>query len=600
MNDRKKQVSKKEEPQGLLVVMRGLFKHVRIKLSLLIFIISLSIISSIANLFLPYLIQQSIDVIQKKGVIDRLLLNTILFFLFTILGAGLSMLNNYAMQILGIETMFGVRNKMFQHLQKLSFKYFNSKKTGKIISYLTNDVDAVQNLLTSGLVNIISQLFSLIGALIIMIVFSPLMSVSLLISVPLNLLIILPFTKRAKQKFKDIREAVSEMTAQTGQNVDGLRTIKSHATEKFMLDQYEKAVKHEREMNQAGAQLWSLIPAVNTFFIYVTVGATIIYGGYLFFMGNISVGIVFGYVLYMLLFFQPLGSLVNMFSNIQNAVVGGWRVLRLLETDPDMFEINKPIIMENVEGHISFKDVDFSYLENEEVIRNISIDVSPGERLAIVGPTGAGKTTLISLIPRFYDVKKGHIEIDGVNVKNFQFSSLRTNIGMVLQDNYLFSDTIIENIRYGKLGANDQEVIAAAKKAGAHPFIEMLPRGYNTKIGERGAILSIGQRQLIAFARTLLSDPPILILDEATSSVDAYSEILIQQSLENLLKDRTSIIIAHRLSTVVNSDTIIVMEEGKIIEKGNHGELLALNGLYKKLYDMQFAESEILNGKMEN
>nr|MDO8117730.1 ATP-binding cassette domain-containing protein [Candidatus Sigynarchaeota archaeon] len=301
---------------------------------------------------------------------------------------------------------------------------------------------------------------------------------------------------------------------------------------------------------------------------------------------------VFGYVLYLLLFFQPLGTIANMFASIQNASVGGARVLRLLGTEPDLKESPDAKETDVLQGNILFDNACFSYIDGEQVLDNLTLDIKRGERIAIVGPTGAGKTTLISLIPRFYDVNSGRILIDGVDVREYKFRTLRRNIGMVLQDNFLFAGSILENIRYGKLGASDEEVFEASKKAGAHPFINMLPDGYETLVGERGAVLSIGQRQLIAFARALLADPPILILDEATSSVDAYSEILIQQSLENLLKHRTSIIIAHRLSTIVNSDTIIVLVDGKVKQKGDHVSLMQdTGGLYHKLYSMQFAES---------
>jgi ABC-type multidrug transport system fused ATPase/permease subunit len=291
-----------------------------------------------------------------------------------------------------------------------------------------------------------------------------------------------------------------------------------------------------------------------------------------------------------MLFLGPIGTLSQFLSDVQNAVVGASRVLRLLSVQPDMHDPVQPVTTDAMKGEITFDHVSFGY-NDTEVLHDLVLDINPRERLAIVGPTGAGKTTLASLIPRFYDVKAGSIKIDGNDVRDFAMRELRKKIGLVLQDNFLFATSIMENIRYGKLDATDEDVMDAARKCGAHEFIMQLPKGYKTQVGERGAILSIGQRQLIAFARTLLIDPPILILDEATSAVDAYSEILIQRSLEKLLANRTSIIIAHRMSTVVNSDTILVLKDGNIVQKGNHQQLMQEDGLYRILYDLQFAES---------
>ncbi|MEX2684013.1 MAG: ABC transporter ATP-binding protein, partial [Candidatus Sigynarchaeota archaeon] len=330
---------------------------------------------------------------------------------------------------------------------------------------------------------------------------------------------------------------------------------------------------------------------VFTAITFISIGGCVLLGGFLYFNGYIAnIGLIFAFIMYLLAFLGPISTLATFLSDVQNAVVGAGRVLRLLGTKPDMHDPAAPIKLTTLQGAIDFDHVYFAY-DGNEVLRDIVLHVEPKERLAIVGPTGAGKTTIISLIPRFFDVKAGSVRIDGVDVRDIEMHELRKRVGLVLQDNFLFATSIMENIRYGKLGASDDDVIDAAKRVGAHEFIEQLPRKYQTQVGERGAILSIGQRQLIAFARTLLADPPILILDEATSSIDAYSEILIQKNLEKILANRTSIIIAHRLSTVVNADTIIVLQDGRIIQKGNHVQLVQEEGgLYKKLYEMQFAE----------
>jgi ATP-binding cassette, subfamily B, multidrug efflux pump len=510
----------------------------------------------------------------------------------SILAPMLSLLNNYSMQILGINTMYKLRNQIFKHLQKLSLNYYHKKRTGKIISYVTNDVDTVNQLISGGIINLIVDLFKLVGALILMIIMSPKMCIVLVIFIPLILVVNIFFSKKARLVFKKMREVISEMTGQTQEMMNGLRTIISHKTENHTIETYDQILQKEKEAREKTVLLWSKIIPVNESIMYISVGFTILFGGLLYIEGEISIGVVFGFVLYYMQFAQPLGALSQHFNNIQNSIVGGGRILDLLNHDPELKDKDSPNLLQSPKGEIEFSNVNFSY-GDKDILHDFSLKIKPKERLAIVGPTGAGKTTIISLIPRFYDIQEGDVSIDGINVKDYQMQSLREGIGMVLQDNFLFADTIESNIKYGKLNSTDEEMIAIAKKIGAHHFISNLPRGYKTKIGERGAILSIGQKQLIAFARMLLADPPILILDEATSSVDAYSEILIQNALEELLSNRTSIIIAHRLSTIVKSNTIVVLKDGQIVEKGNHKDLLLKKGLYHNLYAMQFAENRL-------
>nr|MDO8109513.1 ABC transporter ATP-binding protein [Candidatus Sigynarchaeota archaeon] len=593
---------KKEKPEfGPFTTIKKLFGLVEQNRAIFVLIIILAIVGSLVAMVSPLLVQESVNLISAGSQFENILGFIVWLAIFAALEAVISIVNSYAMTYIGIQAMYNVRNKMFQHLQKLSFTYFHTTKTGKIISYVTNDVETINNLISIGLITVIVNLFQLFGSIFFMISLSPVMSILPLAITPVNMFFLLFFSGKSRQYYTIIRKTVSTVTGQTQESIDGFRTIKSFKSEKAVMDKYEIAVRAERDAHQKAAPLWSAMPAVFNAISFVSIGAVVLIGGYLFFNGYIAssnVGLIFAFIMYQMMYLGPLGTLSQFLSDVQNAVVGAGRVLRLLSVQPDMHDPARPRQIEKVSGKITFDHVSFAYGKTD-VLRDIELEIKAKERLAIVGPTGAGKTTLVSLIPRFYDVKDGSIRIDDGDVREYAMKSLRKNIGLVLQDNFLFATTILDNIRYGRLDASDDEVIEAAKKVGAHEFITSLRKGYQTQVGERGAILSIGQRQLIAFARTILADPPILILDEATSSVDAYSEVLIQRSLEKLLANRTSIIIAHRFSTIVNSDIIVVLENGRIVQKGNHVELMKQEGLYRKLYEMQFAESKNQSSRKE-
>ncbi len=581
-----------ERPEfGAIETIKHLFALVKLDKRIYVIVIVLALVGSLAAMISPLLVQQSVNAIAGGRPFSEIIGFIIMLGAIAAIEAVISTANSYALSYLGIEAIYGVRNRMFQHLQKLSLTYFHTTKTGKIISYVSNDVETVNNLISIGLVTLIVQLFQLVASVFFMFSLSWEMTLLPLAIMPLNLSLLMFFSKRSHSYFQVIRKAVSTVTGQAQESINGFRTIKSHKSEAAVLAKFDAATRAERDAQQRAAPLWGAMQPVFNAITFVSIGGCVFLGGYLYFNGYIdNIGLIFAFIMYLLSFLGPIGTLANFLAEVQNAVVGAGRVLRLLNTKPDMYDPPEPTRLGTVQGAIDFDHVHFAY-DGTDVLRDVVLRVEPKERLAIVGPTGAGKTTIVSLIPRFYDVKAGSVRIDGIDVRQLEMHELRKRVGLVLQDNFLFAASIMENIRYGKLGASDEDVLDAARKVGAHDFIEQLPRKYQTQVGERGAILSVGQRQLIAFARTLLADPPILILDEATSSVDAYSEILIQKNLEKLLANRTSIIIAHRLSTVVNADTIIVLQDGKIIQKGNHVQLVQeKDGLYKKLYEMQFAE----------
>jgi len=577
----------------MVTIFRKLFDLVEQNKIIYLLLIALAIFGSLVAMISPLLVQQVVNIIAEGTSFNDILIIIIFLAILAGLEAIISIANSYTMTWLGITSMYKVRNKMFQHLQKLSFTYFHTTKIGKIISYVQNDVETVNSLISTGLITVIIQLFQLGGSIFFMFSLSIQMSILPILVMPVNVVFLVYFSRRSRQYYSVIRKTVSTVTGQAQEIADGFRTIKSFKSENAVTGKFSNAARAELDANLRAAPLFSAMPAVFNGITFISIGAVVFLGGYLYFQGILpldNIGLIFAFIMYVMLFLGPIGTLSQFLSDVQNAVVGASRVLRLLSVQPDMHDPAQSKAVDDIEGGITFDHVSFGY-NDTEVLHDIVLDIKPRERLAIVGPTGAGKTTLASLIPRFYDVKAGSIKIDGNDVRDFAMRELRKKIGLVLQDNFLFATSIMENIRYGKLGATDDEVMEAARKCGAHDFIMQLPKGYKTQVGERGAILSIGQRQLIAFARTLLIDPPILILDEATSAVDAYSEILIQRSLEKLLANRTSIIIAHRMSTVVNSDTIIVLQDGQIVQKGNHQALMQEDGLYRVLYELQFAES---------
>jgi ATP-binding cassette subfamily B protein len=370
----------------------------------------------------------------------------------------------------------------------------------------------------------------------------------------------------------------------------GMKVIQSYAVEDENYEEFVKATEEERKTTMKTAKLNAFIPPTIILIITFGIALLLLASGALIRAGSLTQGTLISFIFYIFMFFEPLFSLISFVTMLQNSIAAGRRIIALLNEEISIQEDQNAIKVTDVKGKIEYSNVGFSYDSKTSVLKNITLNVRENERLALVGYTGAGKSTFIKLLSRFYDPTEGKIEIDGINLKKFDLKSLRSKMGIVLQDNFLFSGTVKENIRYGKLDATKQEIVEAAKKVNAHHFIVNLENGYDTKVGERGNKLSEGQRQLIAFARALISDPPILILDEATSSIDPYSELLIQKALETLLRGRTSISIAHRLSTIINSDRIIVLDKGKIVEEGSHEELVKLNGFYNHLYRMQFKD----------
>jgi ATP-binding cassette subfamily B protein len=528
-------------------------------------------------------------------------LGRLILLLVAVYAAG-SIMNGlmfYLMTWTGQHVLKDLRVKVFSHLHALSLSYYAENEAGNVMSRITNDMDTIQQAITFVLVNVLS------GALLIVwIAFNMLhKSVSYaLISmavVPLMAVTTLWFSGQARAAFRRTRVAIGNVNADLQQSIAGVREVQAFGREGANIENFRQANAANRDANiRAVAFTAALHPALEALG-YLAIAITTIVGGIALLRGQalfgtaISLGLVITFLQYVQRFNQPIAQISVMWTNLQSAVAGAERIFGLLDTPADVRDKPNAQPMPAIVGRVEFDRVDAEYVPGERVLGDVSFAAEPGQTVAIVGPTGAGKTTIINLIPRFYDVVGGAVRVDGLDVRDVTAADLRKQIGIVLQDTFLFSDTVMNNIRFGRPDATDEEVMAAARLAHADDFIRRLPQGYHTLLGERGSGLSQGQRQLIAIARAALAQPRILILDEATSSVDTRTERQIQAALNELLKGRTSFVIAHRLSTIRNADVVLVLEEGKIVERGRHEDLLGRRGAYHKLYMKQFRQEEI-------
>lgn len=487
---------------------------------------------------------------------------------------------------------YNLRKEISKKINRLPLKYFDTNTHGDVLSRVTNDVDTVSQTLNQSMSQIITSATTLIGVLIMMISISIRMAIAALLILPISMFLVLSIVKRSQKYFKVQQESLGRVNGHIEEVYGGHNIMKAFNAEETEIEEF-RGINGDLYNSAWKAQFLSGMMHPIMMFIgnlgYVVVS---ILGGWLAIRGAIEVGDILSFIQYIRSFTQPIAQVAQISNVLQSTVAAAERVFEFLEEDEEIEESETPVKLKNIEGRVKFENVIFGYDEDKIIIKNFSANIEPGQKVAIVGPTGAGKTTIVKLLMRFYELNEGRILVDGQDIKDFTRKDLRNNFGMVLQDTWLFSGTIMENIRYGRLEATDDEVIKAAKLAYAHRFIQTLPDGYNMVINEEADNISQGQKQLLTIARAILSDPKILILDEATSSVDTRTEILIQKAMENLMKGRTSFVIAHRLSTIRDADLILVMRDGDIIEQGNHKELLDKNGFYAELYNSQFEEPE--------
>ncbi|MGI6018373.1 MAG: ABC transporter ATP-binding protein [Marvinbryantia sp.] len=493
----------------------------------------------------------------------------------------------YFGHIMGAKIEHDMRNEIFRHYQKLSFTFFDNQKVGQLLSRVTSDLFDISELLHHGPEDICISLIKFVGALVILMTINVPLTVVLFAFVPLIVIYAFFLNRKMKRAFKENRARIADINSQIEDSLSGIRVVKSFANESVELEKFRRGnqrfVDSKRISYRYMGMYHSGLGALTTL---VTVGV-VVAGAVLISKGSMEAVDLITFLLYVNNCTEPIKKLINFTEQFQNGYTGYERFLEILAVEPDIADAPDAVELEDVKGNIDFDDVSFSYEENlERVLNHINLKVGAGEYIAIAGSSGGGKTTLCSLIPRFYDVDSGRILLDGIDIRKIKLKSLRDHIGIVQQDVYLFAENVMENIRYGKPGATDEEVIRAAKMANAHEFIMELPDGYQTDIGQRGVKLSGGQKQRLSIARVFLKNPPILIFDEATSALDNESEKIIQESLEALAKGRTTFVIAHRLSTIRNAGKILVMTEKGIEEQGTHEELLKKGGIYSKLYQM--------------
>ncbi|WP_366409435.1 ABC transporter ATP-binding protein [Proteiniclasticum sp.] len=522
--------------------------------------------------------------IDFEGIQRTLLLLLGVYVISSILG----FIQSYIVAGVAQKVSYNLRKSIEEKINRLPLSYFDKNSHGDVLSRMTNDVDTVSQSLNQSLSQIITSITTILGILVMMISISVPMTLIALLILPISMGLMVTIIKRSQRFFKQQQELLGKANGYVEEAFGGHIILKAFNRE-------EKAVSEFTEINEDlkdsawKSQFFSGLTQPVMMFVgnlgYVFVS---ILGGYLAIIKAISVGDILAFIQYIRRFTQPIAQVAQISNVLQSTVAASERIFAFLEEEEITEDGTLSLRQEDVKGEVTFRNVQFGYKENELIIKNFSLHVEPGQRVAIVGPTGAGKTTLVKLLMRYYELNSGSIEVDGTDIKNLKRRDLRDSIGMVLQDTWLFSGSIMENLRYGKLDASDEEVVRASKASYVHHFVKTLPNGYDMEINEEATNISQGQKQLLTIARVFLKDPAILILDEATSSVDTRTEVLIQESMEKLMKGRTSFIIAHRLSTIRNADVILVMNEGDIVETGTHEELLAKKGFYEKLYNSQF------------
>ena len=549
------------------------------------------VVVSLTGLLPPYLLQVAIDNYMVNSDFAGLTLIAMILVGVYLVNWISDYLRTYQMSWMGENMVNELRKQLFSHLQELSFGFYDRSEAGEIISRVTNDTDTLSQIFVQGVLTLISDVLTLIGIVAIMLLLSVPMTLAAFSVIPPLILLIFVFQSRLRKAYRATRKKIAVVTSRLEQSISGIKEIQSFTREQDAIKDFRQANVENLQANvQAGKLFALLMPAVQ---IVGAIGTCVVlwFGGMSIISGSITLGIVIAFLLYVNKFFQPLVDLTTFYNTVQSAMSAAERIFVTLDTKPEIADAQDAVELSHAKGEIVFNHVTFGYDPDRPVLEDVNIYVEPGKTLAIVGPTGAGKSTIVKLLSRFYELQKGTVTVDGRNVRKVTLNSLHKQMGVVLQEPFLFSGTIMENIKYGKLDATDGEVEQVAKIVGIHKFISSLPQGYETDVGERGSRLSVGQRQLVSFARALLSDPPILILDEATSSVDPYTELKIKKALTVLLKNRTSLVIAHRLSTVRNADSIIVINEGKIVEEGNHTELMKKKGMYHRLYKKQFKDT---------
>ena len=552
----------------------------------------------ILSVWSPFVLKQAIDVDFVNLDLQSLILTATLYVLLQVFTWISLYGSGYLMALMGQRAVYDIRQELYTHLQEMSEEFHDHSSSGRIISRLTNDVDRMSELLGGELINTFAQIFVVFAIGWAMFVADFRLSVVSLMIIPILLITTIYFRKKMREAYRRTRKTISNVTSNLAESISGAKVTKSFARERTSAEIFAKYNEADYQSNvEAGRAQAAFFPVIR-FVSGLGTAIILLFGGWFILDSSflyinpiltpvVTIGTVVMFVQFSDRFFRPVLTIANFYTAVQSAFAGGERVFSILDTESSVQDSPDALPMPEIKGQIHFDNVTFGYGEGPVVLEGFNLEIEPGETIAIVGDTGAGKTTIVNLLNRFYDVRSGSIKIDRIDIRTVTQRSLHSRIGLVLQDAFLFIGTVKENIRYGNPNATDEEIVAALEAIGARRIIVNLDKGLDTEVGERGAGLSEGERQLVSFARALLADPKILILDEATSSIDIYTEYAIQKGLKVLLKGRTSIVIAHRLSTIVNADRIVVLEHGKIVESGKHAELMQLKGKYHSLYDLQ-------------
>jgi len=569
------------------IILKRLFSYLgRYKFKVFVVIMFL-IFEMAVSLINPVLMKTAIDKNIRNGDINGLFIIGILMVSLNFLAMMASRTRIVKMASVTNDILLNIRHELYSHIQKLSFSFFDSRPVGKILARVIGDVNSLQDLFNNSVTNFIPQILTVICVGAMMFYLNGKLAMASMILLPMLVIGLFSVETLSRRRWQEFRRKRSTFNAYTHEDFSGIKVVQEFANEdktssvffklvKDMMDSFIKAVR----LNDL---FWPMVDAS------YGIGAVILYYFSAKFMGyGITIGTIIAFTMYIGMFWRPILDISNFYNSLVMSFASAERIFEIMDIEPDIVDMKNAIKMPKIKGNVEFKNVTFGYDDGNVVLDNVSFKVNAGETIALVGPTGAGKTTIVNLISRFYDPSKGAVLIDGKDIKHVELESLRSQMGIMLQDTFLFSDTIKENIRYGKLDATDEEIIAAAKAVNAHEFIMKMEKGYDTEVNERGSRLSVGQRQLISFARALLANPRILILDEATSNIDTQTERLVQQGIKKLLSGRTSFVIAHRLSTIRDADRIMVVDGGRIVEVGTHDELMNLKGLYYDLYMSQY------------
>lgn len=554
----------------------------------LLLVALLVIIGTVSTLGGPILVGQAIDQAIIPG--DVLLLIQLIGAMLAIyvVGGVAAVIYGTLMVTVGQRLVADIREELFNHLQVLSMAYHDAHKVGDLMSRVSNDSEAINQVLSNGLIQFTTNILMLAGILVAMFLLNWQLALGMVIILPLMVFITGQVTKLSRVAFREVQANLGAMNGVMEENINGIQVVQAFARSSETQQQFVVVNDANRQAGTKADIITAALGPMFTTMMTITIAATALLGGWLALQDIVTVGVIATFVVYINNFFRPMRGIAMLYNHLQSALAGAERIFEVLDATPSVADLPAAQPLANIKGDVTFTNVTFGYDPEKPVLQEVNLDAHAGQTIALVGPTGAGKTTIINLLSRFYDVNAGTIAIDGQDIRTVTQDSIRSQLGIVLQDTFLFADAVMENIRYGRLSATDDEVIAAAQMANADWFIRRLPQGYATQVSEKGHNFSQGQRQLLAIARAILADPRILILDEATSSVDTRTELQIQEGLLRLMNGRTAFVIAHRLSTIRQADQLLVVDNGRIIERGTHESLLAANGFYTNLYMNQY------------